>query len=212
MILIILSMPRKKYTIQDVRKTAENKCGKCLSRKYINFRTKLIFTCSRGHKWEATYASVLKNNTWCPYCFKEDKKNGKKSSKRLTIEEMNTLAKANNGKCLSEKYVNVNTKLLWECSEGHRWWTSPHTIKYQNCWCPICVIEKQKLTIEDMKKIAKNRGGECLSDKYVNAYTKLKWRCSCGYEWESEPYTIKRGCWCPKCGIEKSKQNLVSIK
>lgn len=30
-------------------------------------------------------------------------------------------------------------------------------------------------TIENCKNIAKARGGECLSNKYVNSKTKLKW-------------------------------------
>ena len=30
-----------------------------------------------------------------------------------------------------------------------------------------------KYTIEDMKKLAKERGGECLSDEYINMKTNL---------------------------------------
>ena len=36
--------------------------------------------------------------------------------------------------------------------------------------------------IEKMREAARERGGECLSDDYVNANTKLKWRCAEGHE------------------------------
>ena len=52
--------------------------------------------------------------------------------------------------------------------------------------------------IDEMKTIAKDRGGLCLSDKYANVQTKLKWQCSKGHIWEAIPKNIKRGSWCGK--------------
>jgi predicted RecB family nuclease len=57
----------------------------------------------------------------------------------------------------------------------------------------------RKLTIEDMKNLAKKRGGKCLSVKYINSTTKLKWQCKEGHEWEVAPTNIKSGTWCPWC-------------
>jgi len=58
-----------------------------------------------------------------------------------------------------------------------------------------------KLTIEGMQTLASKRGGKCLSKKYINTDTKLKWRCEKGHLWESTAYHIKnRGQWCPTCG------------
>ena len=57
-----------------------------------------------------------------------------------------------------------------------------------------------KLTIEQMHALAKERGGVCLSTVYVNSYTKLRWRCSEGHEWEATPSNVKRlDSWCPAC-------------
>ena len=39
--------------------------------------------------------------------------------KKLTIKDMQELAKARGGKCLSKKYVNGRVKLKWKCAEGH---------------------------------------------------------------------------------------------
>jgi hypothetical protein len=67
-------------------------------------------------------------------------------------------------------------------------------------------VGRQKLhriTIENMQKIAKSRGGKCLSDNFVNVDTRLKWQCEKGHIWESVPSSIKRGSWCSRCSRSK---------
>jgi hypothetical protein len=55
-------------------------------------------------------------------------------------------------------------------------------------------------TIIDMKKLAKLFKGKCLSEKYVDAYSKLKWECSEGHTWETTPNKIiNEYQWCSKC-------------
>jgi len=49
----------------------------------------------------------------------------------------------------------------------------------------------KKLTIEEMHKLAKKRGGKYLSDNYINARTKLHWECAEGHQWRSTPDNIK---------------------
>jgi hypothetical protein len=44
---------------------------------------------------------------------------------KFTIKDMQGIAEARGGKCLSTEYVNSNTHLEWECSEGHHWETTP---------------------------------------------------------------------------------------
>lgn len=49
-----------------------------------------------------------------------------------------------------------------------------------------------------MRKLARARGGDCLSTEYLNNKTKLSWRCSKGHEWGAEPTTVKHSkTWCP---------------
>ena len=51
--------------------------------------------------------------------------------------------------------------------------------------------------------LAEKHDGVCLSTVYVNSYTKLRWRCVEGHEWETTPSAmelrVKTGYWCPKC-------------
>ena len=122
---------------------------------------------------------------------------------------MQQIAYGRGGKCISTRYVNANSKLKWECGEGHRWEAKPGHIKSGH-WCPKCGFEKsaeaQKLTIEDMQRIAKARGGICLSARYINIDTKLKWQCKYGHQWEAIPYSIKKGHWCPQCGYKEGAE------
>lgn len=59
-----------------------------------------------------------------------------------------------------------------------------------------------ELDIDDMKKCASFRGGECLSSNMVKGdlYTKLTWKCSEGHIFEASPYTVLfAGHWCKEC-------------
>ncbi len=55
-------------------------------------------------------------------------------------------------------------------------------------------------TIEDCIKAAQGKGGECLSDEYINMKTKMLWKCSRGHEWSTTFTSIKHGeTWCKEC-------------
>lgn len=122
--------------------------------------------------------------------------------KKLTIKEMQEIAKRKKGLCLSKKYINAKTKLKWECKNKHIWEAIPDSIR-RGYWCPKCGIknraDKQRGTIEEMQKIAKQRDGNCLSKQYKNVNSKLKWKCKEGHIWEAIPNHIKKGSWCPQC-------------
>jgi hypothetical protein len=45
-------------------------------------------------------------------------------------------------------------------------------------------IKMKKYTIEDCKKIAQERGGECLSTEYIDIFTKYSWKCENDHKWE----------------------------
>jgi hypothetical protein len=66
-------------------------------------------------------------------------------------------------------------------------------------WCPFC-SRTAKGTIEEMQALAAKNGGKCLSTRYINARTKLKWQCAEGHTWMAIPSSIKNlKSWCPDC-------------
>jgi len=188
----IETMGRPSLTIQDMQKTAQDRGGRCLSKRYFGSSKKLLWECLRGHRWKAQPEQV-RHGSWCPACG-----NGKKGEgRRLSIQEMRRIAKSRGGKCLSTKYIDSVTKLLWQCSRGHKWEAVPANVKF-GTWCPYCA-GNIRLTISDMKDIAKKQGGRCISKVYKNSYTKLLWACREGHRWEAMPMNIKAGSWCPVC-------------
>ena len=174
---------------------AIEKDGKCLSAEYHNSKSKLLWACNKGHQWNATPDNI-RQGAWCHECG---------GSKKLTIEDMRQIAKDRNGKCLSQKYKNIQSKLEWECVNKHKWFSTPRDIR-KGSWCHECGGSK-KLTIEEMHKIAKERSGRCLSKKYIGISTKLEWECLNQHRWFATPRGIKnKGHWCPKCNINYKEE------
>jgi len=174
-------------TIEGMHELAAEKGGLCLSDRYVNSSTKLKWQCSKNHTWEETPESII-SGSWCPECAR---------ARRYTIEGMVELAAEQGGLCLSEKYVNSTTKLTWQCAKGHVWEATPRVVK-QGGWCQECA-GTIRLSVSEMQQLAEERGGKCLSDKYVDAATKVKWQCAKGHVWEATIRDIKDGSWCPEC-------------
>ena len=124
---------KKLLPLMELQEIAEFKGGKCLSTEYINNHTKLQWQCKENHIWWASSRNI-KYGKWCPKCARVQK---------LTIEEMQEIARSRGGKCLSTEYINCRNKLQWQCKEGHIWWTTSNTVK-NGSWCPKCSIKKGK--------------------------------------------------------------------
>lgn len=120
------------------------------------------------------------------------------------IKYLQKIAKRCGGTCLSALYTHSRSKLRWECREGHQWEATPASITVNGSWCPIC-SHTHKKTIEDMQNIARSRGGECLSPRYINWRTKLRWQCKEGHQWEATPTAALQGRWCPICSHNNRK-------
>lgn len=185
----------KRLTIEEMKKIAKSRDVECLSNVYI-VNGNLKWKCNVcGSMWEATPCDT-KWGKWCPKCAE---------CKKHTIEEMKEIALKRDGKCLSKIYKNANSRLKWKCNVCNKiWYASPNNV-IKGTWCPRCT-KHEKLTIEEMKKLAKSKDGECLSDIYVNIDTDLLWKCNkCGEIWSACPDNIKQGTWCPKCAGTKKK-------
>jgi hypothetical protein len=128
---------------------------------------------------------------------------------RGDIAELRKIAKRRGGELLSNVYTGTHGKLLWRCGKGHEWSAKAYHIKHNNRWCPFCAGNVRK-TMDDMKRLAKQRGGVCLSKCYVNAHTPLLWQCAEGHQWKAKPNTIQQGKWCRICGYIARGQNGVS--
>ena len=183
----------KDYT-NELKIIAKKKGGKCLSPSCIGSSAKFLFECSIGHRWEAK-AGNIKNGRWCPVCAGKTKK---------TINDMYDLASKMGGKCLSDIYINSNTKIKWQCGDcGNIWEAIPDNVK-QGHWCPECGRKKveaaNRKSIDDVINVVNSKGGVLLSAEYKNNKSKIKVKCGdCGYVWTTQAVNIFSGRWCPKC-------------
>ena len=120
------------------------------------------------------------------------------SWKRNEILELKQIAANRGGSCLSESYLGNNIKLKWACQKEHFWEAPPSDIK-SGKWCPACFgrdkAENYRIILEKVKE----KGGQCLSDGYMNAQTKLLLECANGHRWEANFTSIKKGTWCQNC-------------
>lgn len=135
--------------------------------------------------------------------------------KKYTIEEVKMFAMEKGGSCLSNDYKNAHSKLKWKCEKGHIWEQKLSIMKSKGYWCPKCGIEsrasKKRLSISVVQEAAKNNGGECLSTKYVNNKSPLKFKCKNGHIWKTSYCSVRDGKWCPKCAGKK-KYTIEEIK
>ena len=176
---------RYDYSIRDMQAMARRNGGECLSTAYRGTLGKLTWSCAKGHVFTATPNTIL-GGSWCRRC-------------RLgipSIEEMRAIAEKRGGQCLSKRYVDNSTHLRWRCRAGHEWRAVPKHVK-RGSWCPACA--GKILTIGDLRADARRRGGACLSNRYVNSTTPLRFRCARGHVFESPPTYVRGGNWCPDC-------------
>lgn len=125
-------------------------------------------------------------------------------TRKLTIQDIQRVAKSRGGECLSSVYIDSKTKLLFKCVEGHTFNKTPAKLNFGQ-WCPDCSGNKKK-SIQDMHILAKEHGGKCLSEEYIDNKTHLKWKCSKGHFFKGSYIMVKNsiergGSFCSKCNI-----------
>jgi len=185
----------KKELLASYNRLANKKGGKCLSEKYLNNRSKLKWECANGHQWQATPV-IIQSGRWCRQCYAD--------SRRGSIQEMQQIASQRGGKCLSATYTDNDTRLRWQCKEGHSWWATPANVKLGG-WCRKCVVNSRKLNISDLQQLAINKGGLLITKQYINAMTKMLWKCENGHKWWASTNDIKHDHWCARCYHERRR-------
>jgi hypothetical protein len=182
-----------KKTIEDMHIFAKEYNSKCLEKSYENADTDMMWECRNGHKFSEKYKYLQKNikrrkedtkNLPCKVC------DGVISH---TIEDMRKFANEYGGLCLEKSYINNQTKMRWQCSEGHVSVATYSELQIRikkrkeetkNLPCKACNLDKQSpntKTIEDMHKFAKEYGSKCLESTYIDNKTKMRWQCSEGH-------------------------------
>jgi hypothetical protein len=107
------------------------------------------------------------------------------------------------------EYVNVDTKTMFQCGEGHTWEATPYKVM-AHTGCPHC-SRRIPLTTEDINARISDRGLAML-DEFISSHTKVRFQCSEGHTWEAKPNNILNGRGCPDCaetGFDPSEPGIL---
>ena len=151
----------KKYSIELCQEIAVKMGGSCLSTKYINSKTNMLWECGEKHQWNTTFGSVYNLKTWCKICYE--------NNNRHNLKFCQEIASKKDGYCLSTEYKNNTTRMLWECGADipHIFDMTLSQIANYDGWCIMCSSIAPK-TLKFCQDLAISRGGKCLSEEYKN--------------------------------------------
>lgn len=171
----------KKLTYEEVKQAFFSRGYTLVSTEYINNNTKLNYICPH-HKDKQLSISYrkLKEGVGCRYCASE--KRGEKQ-RIHTIEKIKEEFAAKQYTLLANEYINPETKMDYICPIHPN---EKNSINYSNFkkghGCVYCAREttknKQKHSIEFVRKEFENRGYVLLENQYINNKTPMKFQCA----------------------------------
>lgn len=192
----------KRHTIEDLKHFAsKNHNGKCLSKDYTRNDRKYLWKCQdKSHDpFDAGWDNV-KRGGWCKAC----------SHKNQTIDfnDIQSKIKSLGGKIITKKheYKNSKTPINYFCENGHPCSSDWDRLRYAKIkengkkvgWCSTC-SKRKKYTIEQIRDIAKEKGGELSSTFYNDNKETLNWICANGHAFSNNLHNVLQGQWCKEC-------------
>lgn len=187
-----MSWPR--LTFEYVKEIIEKEGYKLLSTIYVNASEKLLIQCTKGHIYEASW-DIFNRGNRCKKCSVERTS----SKQRHSLEYIREQIEHNEYKLLSNNYKNASTKLILSCSRGHIYETNWNAFQ-GGTRCYTCFGTPKK-NIDEIRSFSKSVGYELLSNMYINAVEKLKFKCPNNHIFECSwnNFGTNHGSRCPIC-------------
>ena len=185
----------KPGNLGKLHEIARQRGGVCLSDAYQGAGALYAFRCAQGHEWQTRVRTTM-TGSWCPRC--DDAV--RSSALRLPdgLGRLQRKATERGGQCLSGAYLGTAARYAFRCARGHEWDATGKGV-LRGAWCQACTFDAKRLSIEHAHEAALAKGGECLSNTYVNSGIKLRWRCHLGHEWGAPLNNVRQGHWCRTC-------------
>jgi len=175
-------------TLHDCVEWARAKNGQCLELVYVHANYPMRWRCAEGHVWKAR-PNHIRMGSWCPNCAGRGLR---------TPQELAALARRFGGTCVTPRYDHYQEHLHWRCAVGHEFSRTLSDVN-RGRWCQRCLGHHIPWTLADFQRIAEERGGVCLSRRYVSTEAPMRWRCAEGHTWATSAGHIVRGTWCMQC-------------
>jgi len=119
---------KRKLGIAALRDIAEKNGGKCLSKEYLDVKTKYEWICAKGHYFSRSLDSMQSKGSFCTPC----------SKGVPVIGDLRDFAIAQGGSLVSDAYINGTTLYKWRCSRGHNITRSWNQMKLIKTFCVKC--------------------------------------------------------------------------
>jgi len=189
------------YSLDFIKNLVESRGGTLYHTTEIKTHLdKMEVSCSKGHHWNVTFRSLYYAKSWCAMCA------GHRREKLDSLAELKKMVEARGGYLISDTFINQKTKYKAICSKNHEFETTFGLLK-QNKWCAKCSPRYIENPLQEIADMAASRGGELLSDKYINSNTKLLFKCSNNHEFKMHRTSaFKAGKWCPICSSGLSER------
>lgn len=93
-----------------------------------------------------------------------------------------------------EPYNGRHTKIMFECGKGHKYFTTPNNA-LRSDGCLICSgkgVKSHQQFLHELEVLNDTRTNKVfvVSGTYTDAFTKIKFTCEKGHEWETTPSNI----------------------
>jgi hypothetical protein len=183
-----------KLTAEDIQSRLNGRGIRLLGSE-TGLRNKVTFICNFGHEWKAAINTVLNHHSGCPHCAKNAKLDINVINQRLMPRGISMIG----------PYQGTRNKSFFKCQDGHEWEVGLASVLSGN-GCPICNIEKQKITLEEFFELAKAVHGDKYDYSktvYINSKSKVEIICKQhGPYWQLPSNHIRRQNGCQKCAVE----------
>ncbi|MDO3615312.1 hypothetical protein Q3O97_05600 [Ralstonia pseudosolanacearum] len=104
---------------------------------------------------------------------------------------------------LDTEWLGWNAPYRFRCAHGHE---ASRTGNHANRFliaCPTCRAAER---LARLQQVARQAGGECLSDTYIGRAAMYRFRCGLGHEFEARASKVIGGSWCKHCVRLKHSQ------
>ena len=162
----------KKLSYEFVKEHVEQRnLDVLLSKEYKGALKKLKFQCKKDkHVYEMTWNDYYNGGHRCPICGGTSKLSYEQVKEHVEQRNLDVL--------LSKQYKNNKTKLQFQCKKDNHVYEMTWNSYKQGSRCPVCKIEKLKLSYEQVKEYVEQRNLDVLlSKEYKNSRTKLQFQC-----------------------------------
>ena len=190
-------MPRKK-TPEEYYNLCKEKGLDLPIEDYVNNKTKIRFKCSKGHIYfQRPYHHL--NNHGCKLCATIKLSNKRRKTAKEYIQE----CKEKGLDLPIEPYVNNRTKIKHKCKKCNNIYSQKPSNHLKGHGCPKCATDNltniQRKSQEQYIEECKDKGYDLPIEEYVNAHTKINYKCSKGHVYEQTPDDHLHNKGCPVC-------------